>query len=58
MWQADFDCAAAGVFGTVGTGYLRDTGKIKYMEYTEPVAAPWNEKLHRVIFSINVRFND
>lgn len=60
VWQADFDCDGSGAVGDIGNGYLRETGKIKDIGFSEAVIADWDEKgrVSRRTMDITVRFGD
>jgi hypothetical protein len=60
VWQADFDCDGTGTVGTVTNGYIRETGGVKNIEFSEPRIAPWDDagRVNRRTFEITVKFKD
>ena len=59
-WQSDFNCEANDIVGEVGTGYVRETGGVKDIQFAEPRELPWDEKksVVRLSFDITVKFGD
>lgn len=59
-WQRDFNCEAGGVVGTVGTGYLRETGEIKNLKFTEAQRGPWDDagQVVRFFFDLELEVGD
>lgn len=62
VWIADMDWTAFDYtgtlsFGDVGAGYLRETGLIKDLTFTEATGAPW-ENLKRLQFNVSPRIRD
>jgi hypothetical protein len=59
-WQADFDVDAGAGTGAVGDGYLRLTGNVGYVWFSESQIAPWDEagRINRRIFNVEVFFAD
>jgi hypothetical protein len=59
-WQRDYNCEAGGVVGTVGTGYLRETGEIKYIRFNEAQRGPWDDagQVVRFFFDLTLEIGD
>jgi hypothetical protein len=58
-WQADFN-TTGGDTGAVGDGYLRVTGKIKYMRFSPPQRGTWDEagNVSRKWFDVQIDYFD
>jgi len=59
-WINDFDAVGAGSEGDVGVGYLRVTGEIKYIEFSEPRRTDWDGqgRITRFVMDMTIMFGD
>ena len=60
VWQADYDCDGSGAVGDVGNGYMRETGGVKDLLFSEPAPLEWDSNLDvkRLVFDVTVKFRD
>jgi hypothetical protein len=57
-FQYDFNCEDAGAAGTVGNGYLREVGYIKYLMFNELTEAPWDRGVFRFLSDVGIVIGD
>lgn len=56
--QYDFNCEDSGIVGTVGNGYLREVGEIKYLTFGELTEAPWARDVVRKFADVGIKIGD